>query len=96
MFIIDAVLHSTSRALWTSHQTVPNIQYPINSFDKENGIITKPSNMSAIAKDAINQFCTVVKLFSVAMAMITNMLPTTITIIMDVIMIDSMMISARE
>ena len=59
-------------------------------------MITNPIIMSAIAKDAINQFCTVVKLFSVAMAMITNILPTTITIIIAVIMIDNIIISANE
>uniref|UniRef100_A0A0K2UEG8 Uncharacterized protein n=1 Tax=Lepeophtheirus salmonis TaxID=72036 RepID=A0A0K2UEG8_LEPSM len=46
----------------------------------------RPISMSAMANDAINQFCTFVKLFSVAMAITTNMFPITITIIIAVMM----------
>ena len=63
------------------------------SCAREKGITIRPRLRSAKARLAMNQFCTVLRLCSVAMAMMTNMLPTTTMIIMMVIMMERMMIS---
>ena len=65
----------------------------VTSCARENGMMIRPRLRSANARDAMNQFCTVFRLCSVAMAMMTSMLPTTTMIIMMVIMMDRMMIS---
>ena len=73
-----AVVNSTSTASWISHQSVPKIQKPISSRANENGITTKPSNISLTANEAMNQFCVGLNDFSVNIAMQTSKLPTTI------------------
>lgn len=95
-FIIDAVHNNTSIAECISHHQNPKIQYPISSFAKENGIITKPRKKSDTAKDAINQFCMFFNAFSVTIAIITNILPTTTIIIKTVTTTDAMMMCAGE
>lgn len=74
---------------WISHHHGPNIQYPINSLARENGIITRPRKKSATASDAMNQFWMFFNDFSVMIAMITNIFPTTMTIIKSVTTIDA-------
>lgn len=80
-FIMEAVLKRTSMAECTSHHHAPNSQYPINSFASENGMMIKPRKKSATASDAMNQFWMFFKAFSVVMAMMTSIFPTTTTII---------------
>lgn len=80
-----AVVSSTSTASWMSHQSGPKIQKPINSRANENGITTKPNNISLTANDAINQFCVGFKLFSVNIAIQTRRFPTTMRNIIVVI-----------
>lgn len=83
-------------AEWMSHQMEPNIQYPISSLASEKGIITSPRKKSATAKEAMNQFWMFLRAFSVTMAMMTSMLPTTTTIIKRVTMMEARMMCQRE
>lgn len=81
---IEAVHRSTSSAACMSHHNCPNIQKPINSLANENGITTKPNNISLTANDAINQFCVGFNDFSVKIAIHTRQFPTTIKNIITV------------
>ena len=56
MFIMDEVQRKTSMAPWISHHSRPNIQKPISSFARLNGMMTSPISMSATAREAMNQF----------------------------------------
>lgn len=91
-FIIDAVHRRTSAAEWMSHHQLPNTQYPISSFANENGIITRPRKKSATASEAMNQFWMFFSAFSVAIAMMTSIFPTTMTIMRTVTIIEATMI----
>lgn len=57
MLRMEAVQRRTSIAFHRSHQMEPKYQYPITSFARLNGMITKPSRKSARANEAMNQFC---------------------------------------
>ena len=56
MFMIEDVQRKTSMAPWISHHSRPNIQKPISSLARLNGMMTSPISMSATAREAMNQF----------------------------------------
>lgn len=56
----------------------------MSSCAREKGMIMRPKQRSETARDAMNQFCTVLSDLSVEIAIQTRRLPTTIRIMMHV------------
>ncbi|KAJ2941608.1 hypothetical protein O0L34_g14665 [Tuta absoluta] len=94
--MMDAVHNNTSIAACISHHQNPKIQYPISSLANENGIITSPRKKSDTANDAMNQFWMFFNAFSVTIAIITNILPTTTIIIKTVTTTEAIIMWAGE